>query len=88
MVVFYQKPPANGGRGMADRTGLGHGRGRGHVPGDLNPSEATDMDWGKDIPPGLGTRKRLIRADGTVNMPGSGQPNISEGRVHQQVHLL
>jgi hypothetical protein len=88
IVVYDQKPPTNGGRGTAGRTGLGRGRGRGYVPGDLNLSEATDMDWGKDIPPGLGTRKRLIRADGTVNMPGSGLPNTSEGRVQQQVHLL
>jgi hypothetical protein len=39
---------------------------------------------------GLGTRKRLIGVDGTVNMPGRGQgpQNASSGKVAIQIEFL
>jgi hypothetical protein len=48
------------------------------------------MDWGNEgsFTAGYGRRKRLIGADGIVNMLGSGQTNVSEGRVVHQVNLL
>jgi hypothetical protein len=48
------------------------------------------MDWGTESPftAGYGRRKRLIGADGRVNISGSGQMNASEERVAHQVNLL
>jgi hypothetical protein len=48
------------------------------------------MDWGNESPlaAGYGRRKRLIGADGRVNLSGSGQTNVSEARVALQVNLL
>jgi hypothetical protein len=51
-----------------------------------------DMDWGIVDPMvvGLGTRKRLVWVDVTVNMPGSGQGprNTSLRKVALQIQLL
>jgi hypothetical protein len=90
-VVFEPNYPTGGGRDTAGgRTRVGRGRGRGYVPGEPNSSEVTDMDWGNEgsFTAGYGRRKRLIGADGIVNMLGSGQTNVSEGRVVHQVNLL
>jgi hypothetical protein len=60
-------------------------------PGEANEAELVDMDVETDgDPPGnRGSRKRIIRSDGTVNTREDVPPIIPrQGILANQVHLL
>jgi hypothetical protein len=91
-VMFEPNIPPGPARPGGNRGGFaGRGRGRMRYPGEANEAELVDMEVETDGDPtgNRGTRKRIIRSDGTVNTREVVPPMIPrQGIVANQVNLL